>query len=252
MELEGKVAVVTGGGGGIGRVLCAMLAERGADVVVVDRDADLAQTAAKEVELKGRKAIALATDITVKTQVRDMVGQAERALGGIDILVNGAAIFRFHTIVDYPEDVWDEMIAVNLKATFLCSQAVLPGMMERRRGRIVNIISKSAYRGRLNSGAYSAAKGGMLGFSRVLAVEAAPYGITVNNVAPGNVGTPRVLKRYEDMGIEEYAKGQGIITTPYRPAMPEEEAAAVLYFLGPYSDHVTGMTIHVNGGSFMP
>ncbi|MCH8190549.1 MAG: SDR family oxidoreductase [Chloroflexi bacterium] len=253
MRVEGHVAMVTGGGSGIGRACALMLAQEGADIVVADIDAAAGERVAGEVKALGRDALTLATDTSVKSQVRKIVAEGTARFGKIDILVNNAGIGAGGPVRDLDEAVWDRVVSVHLKSMFLCSQAVMESMIQRGWGRIVNTISRAAFRGRAGVGPYSAAKGGMLAFSRVLAVEAAQYGITVNNVAPGTTVTPMVEAAYDTLELqEEEARTSGVVTTPVRLAWPEEIAAAVLYYCGPHSDQVTGMTIHVNGGSYMP
>ena len=253
MRVDGHVAMVTGGGSGIGRACALMLAQEGADIVVADIDAAAGERVAGEVKALGREALTLATDTSVKSEVRKIVAEGTSRFGKIDILVNNAGIGAGGPVRDLDEAVWDRVVSVHLKSMFLCSQAVMESMIQRGWGRIVNTISRAAFRGRAGVGPYSAAKGGMLAFSRVLAVEAAQYGITVNNVAPGTTVTPMVEAAYDTLELqEEEARTSGVVTTPVRLAWPEEIAAAVLYYCGPHSDQVTGMTIHVNGGSYMP
>jgi NAD(P)-dependent dehydrogenase (short-subunit alcohol dehydrogenase family) len=151
------------------------------------------------------------------------------------------------------EEDFDRVIAVHLKGTFLCSQAAIPHMKKNQWGRIVNITSRAAYKGRIGVGAYSAAKGGILSMSRVLAHEVAPYGINVNNVAPGTAETKMVKTNFStpEARMQE-ATFTGVITRPIRLAYPEEIAAAIMFLCSEASAHITGTTIHVNGGTFMP
>ncbi|MEE9284613.1 MAG: SDR family NAD(P)-dependent oxidoreductase [Dehalococcoidia bacterium] len=253
MRVEGHVAMVTGGGSGIGRACALMLAQEGADIVIADVDAASGEKVAREIEALGRGALSVATDTSVKDQVRKIVAEGTGRFGKIDILVNNAGIGAGAPVRELAEVVWDRVVSVHLKSMFLCSQAVMESMIQQGWGRIVNTISRAAFRGRAGAGPYTAAKGGMLAFSRVLAAETAQYGITVNNVAPGTTVTPMVEAAYGTIELQEQeARSSGVITTPVRLAWPEEIATAVLYYCGPHSDHVTGMTIHVNGGSYMP
>lgn len=253
MQVEGRVAMVTGGGSGIGRASALMLAREGADIVVCDVDGEAAQGVVGEVQAIGRTAIAAPTDSSDSAQVERLVKQAADRFGKIDILVNSAGIARQATIRELTEEMWDRVLAVHLKSTFLCSQAAVELMIPGKWGRIVNIISRAAFKGRAGTGPYSAAKAGMLGFSRVLAVETAEYGITVNNVAPGTTLTPMVEAGFPTEEVREReARSSGVITRPVRLAEADEMAAAVLYLCGTYSDHVTGTTMHVNGGTYMP
>ena len=252
-DLSGKVAIVTGGNGGLGLGMALGLAGAGAKIVVAARNPDKTAQALLQIEALGVKTKAIEVDLAQESSVQRMVAEAAAAFGKIDILVNNAGIGAGGPVRDLDEAVWDRVVSVHLKSMFLCSQAVMESMIQRGWGRIVNTISRAAFRGRAGVGPYSAAKGGMLAFSRVLAVEAAQYGITVNNVAPGTTVTPMVEAAYGTLELqEEEARTSGVVTTPVRLAWPEEIAAAVLYYCGPHSDQVTGMTIHVNGGSYMP
>lgn len=253
MQVEGRVAMVTGGGSGIGRACALMLAGEGADIVVCDIDGKAGQHVVGQVEAMGRSAIAAPTDSSDSAQVSRLVAQAAERFGKVDILVNSAGIARQATIRELTEEMWDRVLAVHLKSTFLCSQAVIEHMIPGGWGRIVNIISRAAFKGRAGTGPYSAAKAGMLGFSRVLAVETAEWGITVNNVAPGTTLTPMVEAGFPTDEIREReARSSGVITQPVRLAEADEIAAAVLYLCGSHSGHVTGTTMHVNGGTYMP
>jgi len=253
MQLEGRVAMVTGGGSGIGRACALMLAREGADIAVCDIDGEAGQRVVAQVQALGRSAIAAPTDSSNSAQVSSLVEQAAERFGKVDILVNSAGIAWQANIRELSEEMWDRVLAVHLKSTFLCSQAVIEHMIPGSWGRIVNIISRAAFKGRAGTGPYSAAKAGMLGFSRVLAVETAQWGITVNNVAPGTTLTPMVEAGFptEEVRVQE-ARSSGVITQPVRLAEADEIAAAVLYLCGEYSAHVTGTTMHVNGGTYMP
>lgn len=245
--------MVTGGGSGIGRASAMMLAREGADIVICDIDDAAGQKVAAEVEALGREALASPTDSSDSAQVNRLVERAGKRFGKLDIVVNNAGIVSQATIRELTEESWDRTVAVHLKSMFLCSQAALELMIPGGWGRIVNIISRAAFKGRAGTGPYSAAKGGMLAYSRVLAVETAQWGVTVNNVAPGTTLTPMVEAGFptEDIRAQE-ARSSGVITQPMRLAEADEIAAAVLYLCGTHSDHVTGTTLHVNGGTYMP
>ena len=253
MNLQGRVAMITGGGSGIGRASALMLAREGADIVICDINPETGQSVAEEVRALGRDALSLPTDSSDRLQVQALVKAGGERFGKIDILVNNAGIAPQASLRDLTDELWDRIIAVHLKSMFLCSQAVVEHMIPQSWGRIVNIISRAAYRGRPGIGPYTAAKGGMLAYSRVLAVETAEWGITVNNVAPGTTRTPLLEQGYatEEAQVAEAVRS-GVITQPIRLAEADEMAAAVLYLCGPYSDHVSGTTLHVNGGSYMP
>jgi len=255
MKVQGRVAMVTGGGSGIGRASVMALAREGAQTIVADINPANAAKVASEVTALGCQVIAVETDVSKKNQVQRIVQAGIERFGKIDILVNAAGIGASGDVKDMSEDVFDSVIAAHLKSMFLCSQAVLDPMIKKGWGRIVTITSRAAYRSRPSTAAYSAAKAGMTGFSRSLALEVAQYGITVNNVAPGvtltgmtsneNRPATEVVQIAEQLSL-------GVVTKPPRYAYPEEIAEAVMYFCGPNSDHTTGMTLHVNGGSFIP
>ena len=252
MQLEHQVAIIAGGGSGLGRATARMFAKEGADIAIVDLNGEGAQAVAGEVEALGRKALALPTNTTIKNEVQSGVAKTMATFGRVDILVNCVGVAYRSSVADFPEDKWDWVMDTHVKSMFLACQAVLKPMMEARYGRIVTIASRAAFKGRANTGPYSAAKGAMIALSRVIAIEAAPYGITVNTIAPGTTETPLVINTLgEDQMLVE-AENSGVITTPVRLAKPEEQAAAILYLVGKHSDHVTGQTIHVNGGSYMP
>jgi NAD(P)-dependent dehydrogenase (short-subunit alcohol dehydrogenase family) len=253
MQVKGRVAMVTGGGSGIGRATALMLAREGADLIICDIDQAAGERVCAEVEAIGRGALALATDSSDGSAVRRLVQAGAERFGKIDILVNNAGIAHQATIRELTEELWDRVIAVHLRSMFVCTQAAIEHMIPGNWGRIVNIVSRAAFKGRAGIGPYAAAKGGMLAYARVLAVETAQWGITVNNIAPGTTLTPLVMKGFttEEMRAEE-ARSSGVITRPPRLAEADEMAAAVLYLCGLYSSHVTGTTMHVNGGSYMP
>lgn len=253
MNLEGRAAMITGAGGGIARATARALAEQGADIVAVELDDAAARETAAAVESEGRRALVAVADVTVKAQVERAVAAGRDAFGDIDVLINAVGIGGTATVADHPEELWDRILAVNLKSAFLCSQAVLPAMTGTGWGRIVNVTSRAAHTSGAMTAAYAASKGGLLAFSRVLAIEAGEHGITVNNVAPGTTVTPMVENFYGGPEAQaEEAVRSGVLLHPQRLAMPEEIAGAIAYLCGPLSDHITGTTLHVNGGSYTP
>lgn len=259
MSLQGKVAIVTAGGGpGMGRAISLALAGEGAAVAIAEIDPDRAARTVDAVrELRGA-AIAVPTDVSSKADVERMVGRTVQELGTVSILVNHAGITPAGRMVEHiPEEDWDRTLAVHLKGAFLCSQAVLPHMREQSWGRIVNTSSRAAYRPTvLGLADYAAAKAGIIGFSRALAMEVGQYGITVNCVAPGLVsgsGMRAVAGRSRtDEQRQRAVEGEGQLIEPFREVRPDEIAGAVLYLVGPSSDRITGTVLHVNGGSYLP
>jgi NAD(P)-dependent dehydrogenase (short-subunit alcohol dehydrogenase family) len=259
MFLEGKVAIVTAGGGpGIGRAISRALASEGAAVVIAELNPDWAEEAAAEIRNGDGTAVAVPTDVSRKTDVVDMVTRTVERFGGVDILCNHAGASTGGPIEDMPEEVWDAHLGVALKGTFLCSQAVIPHMRRRGWGRIVNTVSRVAYKPTsLGLADYAAAKAGIVGFSRAVAMEVGTHGITVNCIAPGHVSGSGMslasgLPVPSRQDIEQRIDTENQILEPHRMVTPEEIAGAVLYLVGPYAERVTGTVMHVNGGSYLP
>ena len=253
MDLDGKVALITGAGGGIAGATAEALAERGCHVAAADLDPGAAERTAERVRGAGAEALALEGDVSERADVDRIVAASVDRFGGLDICVNAVGIGGRAEVAEHPDDLWDRILAVNLTSAFLVSRAVLPHLVGRGGGRIVNITSRAAYWSRAGTAAYAASKGGLLAFSRVLAVEAGAHGITVNNVAPGTTVTPMVEQGIggPDAQARE-AVESGVLIEPRRLTQPDEIASAVVYLCGPGSDHVTGTTVHVNGGSYCP
>jgi 3-oxoacyl-[acyl-carrier protein] reductase len=259
MFLEGKVAIVTAGGGpGIGRAMSRALAKEGASVVIAELDPARAEEAAAEIRDVGVSALAIPTDVSSKSDVVHMVERTVDEFGRVDILCNHAGASPGGPVEDMAEEVWDAHLGVTLKGTFLCTQAVIPHMKRQSWGRIVNTVSRVAYRPTFFGVAdYAAAKAGIVGFSRAVAIETGSHGITVNCIAPGHVsdsgmnlviGQP-LRTREEEQHLAEI---ENQIIEPRRIVTPEEIAGALLYFVGPYAARVTGTVMHVNGGSYLP
>ena len=183
MSLEGRIALVTGGGSGIGRATALRLAEDDDDGVVLDLNLDGARETVARLEKLGRRGVALRADVTRSDEVRAALEQAVRALGPIDVLVNNAGLAWLASFLEMPEQDWDRMLAVHLKGAYNCTRAVLPGMLERRWGRIVSLSSIAGLGGTGRSVAYATAKAALIGFTKSLAREVAPHGVTVNAVA---------------------------------------------------------------------
>jgi 3-oxoacyl-[acyl-carrier protein] reductase len=244
-DLTGKVALVTGASQGIGAGIARSLAKYGADIAVnYRRSADLAQEVAEEVRALDRKVHLIQADVMDYQAVQDMVTEVEDKLGPIDILVNNAGYNPVRNIMEIDEDDWDWVLNLNLKAYYRCSKAVLPGMLARKEGRIINITSISGQRGGFSCDVdYSAAKAGINGFTRALARWAAPRGVLVNAVAPGYIETkmlgdeiPPTLAMLVD-------------TVPLkRMGTPEEIGEVAAFLAGPGATYIVGEVITVNGG----
>jgi 2-hydroxycyclohexanecarboxyl-CoA dehydrogenase len=190
MTLTGQAAIVTGGGSGIGQVICKALGAAGAAVVVADLDAARAEETAAAVRGRGGRAVAVATDVADPASAQQLVARAVAEYGAVDALVHCAGITRYDDVLEMPVEHWDRLIAVNLRGTFLVTQAVLRQMVPRQKGRVVLFASQRGVDGQVHGAHYAASKGGVIAFMRSVADEMAPHGITVNAVAPGTTNTP--------------------------------------------------------------
>jgi NAD(P)-dependent dehydrogenase (short-subunit alcohol dehydrogenase family) len=247
--LADKVAIVTGAAQGIGRAVSEVLAANGARVAPVDVKIEAIEQVAAAVRDRGGTAIAVTADVTSAEQVERMVGRVIATFGTVDILVNNAGVLRNTPIAAMSEAEWDLVVDVCLKGAFLCSRAVLPLMMAKRHGKIVNISSLAARSTSVLGGAaYTAAKAGLLGFSRHLAREAAPYGINVNAICPGATDTP--MTRTGARTPEDF-ETLGKAIPLGRWAAPEDQANAVLFLVSDAASFITGATLDVNGGLMM-
>lgn len=244
MSLKGKVAVVTGGARGLGRAISLKLAEDGAAVSVWDLNPDGAEETAAMIRQAGGQATACGGDASKASDIAAAVAHTRAKLGPITILVNNAALSPFMAFEDITEEVWDRLMALNLKGPFLCCQAVIPDMLQAGWGRIINISSSSAQTGSRNQTHYAASKAGVIGFTKSLALEYATRGITVNTVPPGFVDTEGL--REAPVDIDGFAP-----TTPMkRPGKPKNIAAAVAFLASEDADYITGHTLSVNGGRY--
>lgn len=243
-EFEGKTAIVTGAARGVGREIAGQFAERGAAVAVVDIDAEGALKAAEEI---GSNALTIACDVSCWQAVEAMVETVIAQLGRIDIVVNNAGICERVTIEQLTPESWDRVLAVNLRGPFLVCKAVVPHMKSLGSGRIINITSVAGKIGGLMVGLhYTASKGGLLAFTKGLARELAPFGITVNSVCPAMVDTEMGAM----FGADE--KARYLAGVPLgRLAMPGDVASAVMYLASDSASYVTGEIIDVNGGILM-
>lgn len=245
-RLSGKRCVVTGGARGIGYAMALAFAREGADVAILDRRKDDAVRASVELEANGVRAFAIGVDVAVEDSVRSAFVEAERDLGWIDILVNNAGIDSNSPVVDMPVSLWDDMMAVNLKSVFLCSKAVLPGMIGRRWGRIINISSQLAQKGAADMAHYAAAKAGVIGFTRSLAYEVIEYGVTVNAICPGPIDTDlfrNIPEEWRKRKLTELPIG--------RAGRVEEIAPTAVLIACEEGAYYVGATLNPNGGDIM-
>lgn len=245
-RLEGKTALVTGGSRGIGEAIVRAFLREGASVVVLDRDIVHAQSTVNALAPTTGTAIVLAADVSDERAVGCAVEAATRTLGRIDILVNNAGISTTAPLINMPTSMWDEMIAVNLRSVFLCTRAVLPGMIERKFGRIISISSQLAQKGAAEMTHYAAAKAGIIGFTRALAHEVARDGITANAICPGPIDTE--LAR----GIPEERRARKIASLPIgRVGTVDEIAPTAVLLASDEGAYYIGATLNPNGGDIM-
>lgn len=242
-SLKGKVALITGGARGIGKAIAVLFAKNGARIVLVDLD-PVVESVAQEISTLGDKSIAVVADVTRKDEVEKAVAVALREFGTIDILVNNAGVAYLDDAENLSEEYWDKTMAVNLKAPFLLAQAVGRVMIQKKRGKIINIASQAGVIALDKHVAYCASKAGLIGMAKVLALEWAEFGINVNAIAPTVILTELGKKAWAGEVGEAMKKKIPLRRFGY----PEEVAAAALYLASPASDLVTGETLVIDGG----
>lgn len=251
--LEGQTALVTGAGSGIGRAIAERLASQGAGIAIVDQDAATAHATAATLRETGAKATVHEADVSLSANVARVVEEVRSQLGPVSILVNNAGISRGGRVQDIPEAEWDLVIAVNLRGTYLFCKYVVPLMLEAGYGRIVNISSGTGVRVGPGTSPYSASKAGIIALTKSVAGELATRNITANVVAPGLTDTPMTRGTFGDGDTLQAMASSGRIANPMRVVIqPADIAAAVAFFASPESRYITGQTLHVNAGSYMP
>ena len=246
MNLEGKVALVTGAGGAIGRAIVCTLAADGADIVVNDMVLEPAAETAGQAQAMGRKTFVSVGSVTDPEYVASMVSDAMDEFGHIDILVNNAGITRDGLLVRMKDEQWDLVLEVNLKSAFLCTRAVVRPMMKQRAGRIINIASVVGVTGNVGQANYSASKGGLIALTKTTAKEFAGRNVHCNAVAPGYIETPMTGE------LDEEARDAWLTNIPLRRAgTPQDVADVVAFLAGPRSSYVTGQVVNICGGMVM-
>ena len=258
MRLKDRVAIVTGGGAGIGRSICVNMAKEGAKVAVMDINEEAALETAEMIKKEDGEALALKMDVTQKADVQAMTAQVLKTHGKIDILVNNAGTDIKGAITELAENTWDTLMNINLKGVFLCTQAAVVSMIEQRYGRIVNISSMAGKTGEPLTSPYCATKFGVIGFTQSIALELGKHNITVNAVCPGPVDTDLIRQsvaqsaKIKGMAPEDFLQEFFINPTPLgRIAQPVDIARAVIFLASDDAEFITGSTLNVSGGREM-
>lgn len=243
-RLEGRVAVITGGGGGIGRAIAESYTAEGAKVVLVDKSGGAAESAAAFINDSGGIAYALEIDVTAPDAPESITTQVISRFGALHILVNNAGGSIACPFVDTSLELWDRMMDVNLRACFRLAQAAAKSMISQPGGRIINIASHSGLRGSPGHAAYAAAKGGLIALTRVMSTELGPHGVTVNAIAPGPIDVPRTTGPEKSARRDAWKRA----TALKRSGTPTEVAWAALFLAAPEAAYVTGQVVSVDGG----
>jgi 3-oxoacyl-[acyl-carrier protein] reductase len=248
-RLEDRVAIVTGGASGLGKTFCLALAEQGASLVVADVKDKEAQQTAREIQANGGQAISIKTDVTSEEATLAMAKETIKQFGRIDILVNNAAMVYGITrkpFTEIPPDEWDKLMAVNLKGAFLCARAVFPQMKKQGKGKIINLSSETAFTGSRHMVHYVTSKGGIISFTKAMAIEVGQYGIRVNAIGPGFTDSEASRSLIDDIGKYDVS-----LTPLGRLEVPEDLVGALVFLASDESDFITGQTLVVDGGRYM-
>lgn len=244
--LQGQIALVTGGAQGIGKAIAAKLLGNGAFVVLADLNGDLAGSTADEISQSSNQAVGVTLDVAKHDSVKSIINEIIVKFGRIDILINNAGITKDGLLLRLHEDAWEQVLAVNLTGAFHCTKAVLPSMVKKRSGRVVNIASIVGAMGNIGQANYAASKGGLISFTKVVAREYASRGITSNAIAPGFIDTAMTKS------MPSEAQDSLIKQIPaQRLGTPEDIAYAVSFLVSQEASYINGQVLHVNGGMLM-
>lgn len=249
MRTDGRVAIVTGAGSGVGRAIAMRLAHDGLRVAVLDLDEDATQSVISEIQVAGGTAAAFgAVDVSHRAQVDEAVSRVRDELGPVTVLVNNAGITGFRRFLDITDEKWERVVAVNLYGPFVVTQAVLPDMLDAGWGRVVNIASSAAQTGQPYMVHYASAKAGVIGFTKALALEVASHGITVNAIPPSTIDTP-MLRESERRGVLGGTAEDIAARIPIgRIGVPDDIAHACAFLVSEGASYITGQVLGVNGG----
>ncbi|EFG75433.1 oxidoreductase, short chain dehydrogenase/reductase family protein [Mycobacterium parascrofulaceum ATCC BAA-614] len=248
MPFQGTTAIVTGGAMGLGLAITEALAARGTKVAMFDIAAEAVRTQVARLSENGATVSGYVLDVSDRAQVESAVAQVRSELGPVLILVNNAGIEQFGKFAEITDEQWDRVMAVNLRGPFICTQALLPDMLDAGWGRIVNISSSSAQGGQARMAAYVSSKAGVIGLTKSLALELGPKGITVNTIPPGMVVTPMLEKAIAEGRFTASLEHFASITPVRRAGRPEDIANAAVFLCQDESSYITGQVIGVNGG----
>jgi len=244
MDFSGQVAIITGGASGIGRATARALAKQGAAVAIADRDSETTATVVRELSGKGSEAKSILVDVADEASVGRMVAEVLAWKGQIDILIHSAGIGVERAFLETSLDDWNRVIGIDLTGTFLCGRAAAKEMVRRRYGRVVNLASTAGVRGGTGRAAYGAAKGGVIALTKVMAVELATSGVTVNALAPGAIETELVKKMHSATTRKVYTRAIPMD----RYGTPDETAAAAVFLASREAGYITGHVLDVDGG----